>query len=370
MQQAGLPIDVCFQICAYLPKRDLVALQLVNRTFLAFSTSALYREASLDERTAEQLSRTLQAQEPLRPLVSSLRLSYADSDTTVERSAIDLDKLILPLINYCTNLRALDIDWPDELEVKQGTFFAHLPNLPSITSFRLCVPSGQAPVSRLLPALRTWAPRLQSLTIQGLCSPKSYTATFDSLDLPVLRRLSLTYCEISDWAFERLFGNLGKLDDLELDLMVPNAPSDHMVRQVFDLSKVQRLKIEKNWIGSSESQLGSDLVSKCTPGRLVSLSLSGRIFRSDLLALPQMQCVEELELSWVSAFSLEDLLDWVKGLDNKPRPSRLRSLTARLIGYEDDLDQEALQALESFAQHQVMSFQAKTLFGSLEAAEE
>ena len=367
----AFPVEVYLQICSLLPKRDLINMQLASRALLAISTSALYEIVKLKEETSGMLSQTLKDTRPLRPLVRSLRVSTADS-SIIDRSANDLDKLICPLLGYCNNLRALDIDWPIELEAANATFFDQLSNLPAITSFTFKVPSGQAPLLSLLPSLRVWAPHLQTLAIQGLHAPTSCTACFEPLEFTVLRNLSLTYCEISDWAFEGLFGQIGQLHDLELDLMSPNAPSDGMLRRVLlpRLASLNRLKIEENWISSAARsyELGRDFVSSCTPGQLVNLSLSGRISQPDLLTLPHLQYLCQLDLSWISTSCFEDLLTWLEGR-NGPKPSRLHSLSTQLIGYEEDLNQETVKDLKRASDKEGICFKVNARFGRLEAVE-
>lgn len=341
----ALSIEVLIDIFACLPASSLPAVQLTCKTFAAASTSLLYEHGSASNETqATSLINTLEIHSAIRPMVKSLQFA---ADNAVNKQVLKAQ--LFPLLDHCPRLSSLDVNYSSNLADKDSAFFDRLSNLPHITSFTLRVSSGVASIGSLRSAIGRWAPQLEILNLQGFCQPDQdlNTASRTPIHLPKLQSLEIKDCFIFNHVFLRMFGQTEALRDLKLSLMEPNAPSEYVIHEAFKnrLGKLQSLHVEQAWMGQEggEFQLGLDLVTQCTVGRLDSLELHGQIFRPALFKLPQMRQVKQLDLSWISAIDHGDLLRW---LAQKNRLCRLETLNTCFVGYEEDTNKADVEALK------------------------
>lgn len=364
-----LSIEIAEAICSFLDVPDLLSAQVVSRSFQAASTPALYKNACLSNITGAALLDTLDQHPSLRSQVKSIDLGpdFKFRETT---PSDPLDAVLLPLVTHCKTLRSLRICWMDSINAIDCQFFDSLISLPLITTFALSTMPARIPIKRILPALAVWAPRLRSLALSGIYETLTSEDAIDMepLEMPYLSHLVLGTCEILDAHFIHLFGKMERLQTVDLALLVANAPSDEAVYQALARtgSTITDLKIEKAWhssLGREDSRLGQQVVSKCRAGVLKSLSLSGATFNSDLLKLEQLSQVKEFELTCITALQASlcaDLLAWMK--ENK-RPVKLEKLMAYIVDYEQNVDEEARQALAAYTAERWIEFAYSVGYG-------
>ena len=357
-----LSVEVLIDIFACLPASTLPAVQLTCKTFAAASTNLLYEHGSAgNEMQALSLINTLETHSAIRPLVRSLQFAGCKA---MNKQVLKVQ--LFSLLDHCPRLRSLDIHYSGNLTDKESAFFDRLANLPHITSFALRVSSGIASIGSLRSAISRWAPHLEMLKLQGFCQSDQdlNTASRTSIHLPKLKSLEIKDCFVRNHVFLQMFGQTEALRDLKLGLMEPNAPSEYVVHETFKnrLSKLRTLHVEQAWVGQEggEFQLGLDLVTQCTVGRLESLELHGQIFRPALFKLPQMRQVKQLDLSWISAIDHGDLLRW---LAQNNRICKLETLNTCFVGYEEDTNKADVEALKRLTGRINIAFADSAAYG-------
>lgn len=361
----ALSQEVLLQVCANLSIPDLLALQTTSQLLNGPSASALYRHITVDHISAGLLLETLQRNPRLCTEVHSLKMTLHPAQV-LPRDAHTASRSLIPLLELCPNITELEFDWTDVENIATTGIFETLPKMNQMRSFTMRAYPGSVPYAALLPSLEHWSEQLQNLSISGLYEDDAPESTSTAaIQMPNLKRLLLDDVEISDEHLKRLFGQLPALEEASLGFFSSDQPSNKAISTVFSASAptLRSFELARAWIDreGGDFSLGQEIVRNATPGRLEHLNLDDQIFDKSLFTLPQMSGVKSLEISWVSAIDYADIKEWLQS----NQELKLESLKATFMGYQQDLDQEAVEAIDGIAGIERFKFEGVAALGSV-----